>query len=127
MDEINIQKMLTVINQRVEALYDREHTIGHAFFTKLLNAENQNIQKLNEIFRNKVIPLLQEYFYEDYEKIQLILGKKFVDNDTERVSWPANVALPGDLPQRYKITANWNAASYKSIYMNGLDQEEAPQ
>jgi 5-methylcytosine-specific restriction endonuclease McrBC GTP-binding regulatory subunit McrB len=126
-DEINIQKMLTVINQRVEALYDREHTIGHAFFTKLLNAENQNIQKLNEIFRNKVIPLLQEYFYEDYEKIQLILGKKFVDNDTERVSWPANVALPGDLPQRYKITANWNAASYKSIYMTGLDQEEAPQ
>lgn len=126
-DGINIQEMLAVINQRVEALYDREHTIGHAFFTKLLNTENQNIQKLNEIFRNKVIPLLQEYFYEDYEKIQLILGKKFIDNDVDHVSWPVGVALPSDLPQRYKITANWNAASYKSIYMNGLDQEEAPQ
>ena len=67
--------MLKVINTRIEYLYDREHTIGHAFFTGLRN--NSSMELLSEIFKNKVVPLLQEYFYEDYEKIQLVLG----DND----------------------------------------------
>lgn len=75
---INIKEMLETINKRVEVLYDREHTIGHAFFTKLLDSENQNIEVLAEIFHNKVIPLLKEYFYENYEKIQKILGPAFV-------------------------------------------------
>ena len=58
--------------ERITFLYDREHTIGHAFFTKLSNSPN--IQTLAEIFRKSVIPLLQEYFYEDYQKIQFVLG-----------------------------------------------------
>lgn len=69
---LDVADMLDVINERIEYLYDREHTIGHAFFTAL--EENLTIGKLSEIFENKVIPLLQEYFYEDYEKIQLVLG-----------------------------------------------------
>lgn len=69
---IDVADMLDVINERIEYLYDREHTIGHAFFTVL--ADNPSIDKLAEIFENKVIPLLQEYFYEDYGKIQLVLG-----------------------------------------------------
>ena len=59
----------------IEYLYDREHTIGHAFFTKL--ADDPSVETLASIFEKKVLPLLQEYFYEDYEKIQLVLG----DND----------------------------------------------
>lgn len=69
---IDVADMLDIINERIEYLYDREHTIGHAFFTVL--ADNPSIDKLAEIFENKVIPLLQEYFYEDYGKIQLVLG-----------------------------------------------------
>ena len=75
--ELNIAKMLTLINKRIEYLYDREHTIGHAFFTPLV--EDVSIEVLSSIFEKKIIPLLQEYFYEDYEKIQLVLG----DNDKE--------------------------------------------
>ena len=71
-EELNVAMMLDVINRRIEYLYDREHTIGHAFFTKL--ADNPSIDTLAEIFSKNVIPLLQEYFYEDYEKIQLVLG-----------------------------------------------------
>lgn len=67
---LNIPRMLEVINDRIEVLYDREHTIGHAFFMD----KEMNISKLADIFKNKLIPLLQEYFYEDYEKIQWILG-----------------------------------------------------
>lgn len=74
-ESLDVATMLRTINTRIEYLYDREHTIGHAFFTKL--RDNPSLEVLAEIFRNNVVPLLQEYFYEDYEKIQLVLG----DND----------------------------------------------
>lgn len=70
--KVNIGAMLKVINERIECLYDREHTIGHAEFLKL--EKDNSIDKLENIFKKSVIPLLQEYFYEDYEKIRLILG-----------------------------------------------------
>ena len=71
-DGIDIPQMLDTINERIEVLYDREHTIGHAYFMSL--GENAMIAELADIFRNKIIPLLQEYFYEDYDKICLVLG-----------------------------------------------------
>lgn len=78
-EELNVALMLDVINKRIEHLYDREHTIGHAFFTKLAN--DPSIETLAGIFEKKVIPLLQEYFYEDYEKIQLVLGDNTKDDE----------------------------------------------
>ena len=69
---LNVAKMLDVINTRIACLFDREHTIGHAYFTKL--ARDPSIETLAGIFEKNVLPLLQEYFYEDYEKIQLVLG-----------------------------------------------------
>ena len=71
---LNVSEMLDIINKRIECLYDREHTIGHAFFTSLMNINEPSIEDLGEIFEKSVIPLLQEYFYEDYEKIRLVLG-----------------------------------------------------
>lgn len=76
---LDVADMLDVINERIEYLYDREHTIGHAFFTALKG--DKSISKLSGIFKNKVIPLLQEYFYEDYGKIQLVLGDNDKSND----------------------------------------------
>lgn len=71
---ISISNLLTTLNRRIEVLFDREHTLGHAFFTPL--RQSRSIQTLGEIFRDKVVPLLQEYFYDDYEKICLVLGDK---------------------------------------------------
>ena len=71
---ISISGLLTTLNRRIEVLFDREHTLGHAFFTPL--RQSPSIQPLGEIFRDKVIPLLQEYFYDDYEKICLVLGDR---------------------------------------------------
>jgi len=70
--KIDIQKMVDSINKRIEVLYDREHTIGHSYFMGLKS--KPTIENLENIFKNAIIPLLQEYFYEDYSKIQLILG-----------------------------------------------------
>jgi len=69
---IKISDLLKKINERIEFLYDRDHTIGHAYFIKLKN--NPDYKELCSIFANKIIPLLQEYFYEDWEKIQIVLG-----------------------------------------------------
>ena len=72
--EVNIGNVLDIINRRIEFLFDREHTIGHAFFTSLKNENSNSIERLADIFKNSIIPLLQEYFYDDYEKIRLVLG-----------------------------------------------------
>lgn len=80
-DGIKIDNLLEAINKRVEYLYDRDHTIGHAYFMSLENLETKEDKKaeLENIFRNKIIPLLQEYFYDDWEKVRLVLGDGFVE------------------------------------------------
>ena len=79
--DINIAKMLAKMNERIAVLYDREHTIGHAYFMPL--NDNSSFKLLSDIFRNKIIPLLQEYFYEDYGKIRLVLGDNQKANDMQ--------------------------------------------
>lgn len=69
---ININKMLRVINRRIEVLYDRDHTIGHSFCMDLI--KDSTIENLQNVFIGKIIPLLQEYFHDDYEKIRLVLA-----------------------------------------------------
>lgn len=76
--EIDFTTMLKTINERIEYLYDRDHTIGHAYFMSL--KDSADISELASIFKNKILPLLQEYFYDDWEKIRLILG----DNQKEK-------------------------------------------
>ncbi|MDB9694857.1 AAA family ATPase [Acinetobacter nosocomialis] len=71
-DGINIVKLLTVINQRIEILLDRDHCIGHANFMPLI--VEPEIQKLAKIFQQKIIPQLQEYFFDDWEKIDAVLN-----------------------------------------------------
>ncbi len=78
---VNIGQMLKTINERIEFLFDREHTIGHAFFMRLTKEDIPSLSTLSDIFKRSVVPLLQEYFYEDYEKIQLVLGDNGKTND----------------------------------------------
>jgi 5-methylcytosine-specific restriction protein B len=62
-------KIMNLINQRIEVLLDRNYTLGHSYFIK---------DDFKNSFENEIIPLLQEYFYNDYGKIGLVLGKGFV-------------------------------------------------
>lgn len=98
-DNFNLKEVLETINERIEFLLDRDHTIGHSYF---MNLESDDTDGLVEVFKNKVIPLLQEYFYHDYEKIALILGSGFVTVKTnheikfpsfEGITAPDNVTL----------------------------------
>ncbi len=66
---INLQKLLKTINERIEFLYDRDHTIGHAYFI-----DCKSFEELYDLFKNKIIPLLQEYFYDDWKKINIVFN-----------------------------------------------------
>lgn len=67
---VNLQELLKKMNERIRVLLDREHQIGHTYFFDV-----EDMESLKKTFQNKIIPLLQEYFYDNYEKIALVLNK----------------------------------------------------
>ena len=73
---INVPKMLSAINRRIEILYDRDHCIGHAYFTALRKIDDgpKRMRALEHTFRRYVVPLLEEYFFEDWHKMRLVLA-----------------------------------------------------
>ncbi|EKO3382281.1 AAA family ATPase [Vibrio fluvialis] len=76
---IDLESLLRALDQRIEILYDREHTLGHAFFMPVKELvddgdEEQAFSALVSAFQNKIIPLLEEYFFEDWSKIRLVLA-----------------------------------------------------
>ena len=102
-DGVNLQKLLEKLNTRIETLLDREHTIGHAYFLSC-----KTLEDVEKVFRNKVIPLLQEYFFDDYEQIRLVLGEKFIKREL----------LPslGDVMEKYRYTINEEAFKDSESY-----------
>ena len=78
---IDLKKLLKAINTRIEFLLDKDHLIGHSYFVKV-----ETFDDLKEVFRNSIIPLLQEYFYDDFEKIKFVLNIKDGEDDKDNNS-----------------------------------------
>jgi len=74
--EVDVAGLLEKINQRIEFLYDRDHVIGHAYF---IDGKCKTLEGLRDIFINKIIPLLQEYFYGDWKKVCSVLRCSYGD------------------------------------------------
>ncbi|CAG0969153.1 partial 5-methylcytosine-specific restriction enzyme B, partial [Anaerolineae bacterium] len=73
-EDVNIGALLRVLNQRIEVLLDRDHCLGHAYFMPLCETPEPELAELGLIFRHKILPLLQEYFFEDWQRIQWVLN-----------------------------------------------------
>ena len=73
---LNLKILLETINVRIEKLLDKDHQIGHSYFVSITSLE-----QLKSAFHNKIIPLLQEYFFGDFGKIGLVIGQGFFSND----------------------------------------------
>ena len=123
-DGIDVEMLLEVINQRIEILYDREHTIGHSFFLPL--REDPTMENLSQIFRYDILPLLQEYFFDDYEKIRLVLGDNQKDDEDQFIQEDKSTVQSdlfgnADLPEveaRYCINSDAfeRVSAYQHIY-----------
>ena len=79
---VNIGEMLKVMNQRIEVLLDRDHALGHAYFLPLKN--EPTLEHLATIFRNQILPLLQEYFFEDWQRIGWVLNDHRKQSESHR-------------------------------------------
>ncbi|WP_282112338.1 McrB family protein [Maribacter stanieri] len=121
-EEIDLIKLLDTINGRIELLIDKDHKIGHSYFIKVLNFDD-----LVQTFKDNVIPLLEEYFYGDFGKIGLVLGKAFID-----VAKKENKATLADFEHDDKEIFNdkklfcftksdsWAPKSFQSIYNRSI-------
>ena len=125
-DGIKIAKLLKTINQRIELLYDREHTIGHSFFLPL--KDEPTIARLAKIFELEILPLLEEYFFEDWERVGQVLGDhlktdaslKFIEEKFTNTSiaklMGAEWQQEGITPYKRNSEALNNPEAYMGVY-----------
>lgn len=113
-DGIDFEKLLNKINQRIEFLLDRNHTIGHAYFIDIYSGE-----ALVRVFISKIIPLLQEYFYNDWEKIRLILGPEIILRETIRTKdvFGTNLDNFEDESFKYRVNQDIQPEMLKKLYI----------
>ena len=115
-ENVDLSKLLKTINQRIELLIDKDHQIGHSYFIGI-----QNIVDLQRTFKDKIIPLLEEYFYGDFGKIGLVLGGEFIKSVENEIAFPKNFKYEEGFfedKKIYHITSfdKWDEKTFISIY-----------
>ena len=115
-EKMDLSKLLETINQRIEVLIDKDHQIGHSYFIGI-----QDLEDLRRTFKDKIIPLLEEYFYGDFGKIGLVLGGAFIESVENKTTFPKNFEYEKDFLEDKKIyhitpSKDWDEKVFKSIY-----------
>lgn len=113
---VDLSKLLETINKRIEVLIDKDHQIGHSYFIGI-----QDLEDLRRTFKDKIIPLLEEYFYGDFGKIGLVLGGKFIESVENEIAFPENFEYEKNFLEDkkiYHITSydKWDEKAFISIY-----------
>ena len=114
--KVDLSKLLETINKRIEVLIDKDHQIGHSYFIGI-----QDLEDLRRTFKDKIIPLLEEYFYGDFGKIGLVLGEKFIKQTKYEEKVFAEFPYEKDFLEDKKIyhitpSKDWDEKAFKSIY-----------
>ena len=122
---IAIDELLDVMNQRIAVLLDRDHCLGHAYFLPLKS--EPTLARLEGVFREQILPLLQEYFFEDWQRIQWVLNDHRKDAQNRFLIQPAQDLndLFGDAVNLSQNSERWelNPAAFKNIdaYLGVID------
>ena len=116
---IDLPEVLGAINTRLEWLLDRDHLIGHAWFMGLDSKAD-----VDRVMRHKIIPLIAEYFYDDWNKVQAVLGggDEFVGK--ERLSAPPNLKEEGEERFRWTIQTEFSEEAYVRLIASKEPQSE---
>ncbi len=114
--DVNLKQLLETINQRIEVLIDKDHQIGHSYFIGI-----ENLDDLRQTFKDKIIPLMEEYFYGDFGKIGLVLGGNFIFQEENTAKFPKNFAYENDFLEDKKVYRftpfeYWNESTFISVY-----------
>ena len=123
-DGVNCRDLLAAMNRRITVLLDREHQIGHTYFLGV-----DTLAALASTFRTRILPLLQEYFYDDWEKIRAVLN----DNGLVQAAGPPEELVRADLVDAgravYDLSpaddGQWTAVTaYQAIYESRMSRED---
>ena len=114
--DVDLKQLLETINQRIEVLIDKDHQIGHSYFIGI-----QNLDELKLVFKDKIIPLLEEYFYGDFGKIGLVLGRNFIFREENTAKFPKNFTYENDFLEDKKVYRftpfeHWIESTFISVY-----------
>src|SRR5690554_1278404 len=114
--DVDLKQLLETINQRIEVLVDKDHQIGHSYFIGI-----QNLEDLKLVFKDKIIPLLEEYFYGDFGKIGLVLGGNFIYQEENTAKFPKDFTYENDFLEDKKVYRftpfeNWDEQTFISVY-----------
>ncbi|MCI8367154.1 MAG: AAA domain-containing protein [Eggerthellaceae bacterium] len=123
-DSIDLSKILTAINARIAVLYDRDHLIGHSCLMGV-----STLEELKSRFSNKIIPLLQEYFYDDFDKIRLVLNDTRNDKGLIVQAQDESKYLKklGEFEAPLVVSSpdTWTADDFIRIYLDANDEQVA--
>lgn len=116
---IDLQRVLRAMNDRLEWLVDRDHLIGHAW---LMGTKTK--AEVDRIMRRKIIPLIAEYFYDDWEKVRAVLGN--TDDFVKRkpLSPPPGIEDAGEDRYRWTVQEKFEEGAYGRL-ISGSGQTDA--
>src|SRR5262249_52322170 len=104
------------LNARIRFLYDRDHQLGHAYFLEV-----NDVEDLRRVFVERVIPLLQEYFYGAWDKICTVLGCPYDEAGEPRRSGPVVTQQAGRMVYTPPLI---QASPFQEVHALGVDHDE---
>ena len=120
---VDCRRLLRTMNERIAVLLDREHQMGHTYFLNI-----HGLEDLAEVFQNRILPLLQEYFFDDWSKIRAVLGNNaFVSERSADRSFPTPDLMDEDrkIYERLQVDdERWRSPDeYQAIYRRAKQSE----
>ena len=117
-DGIDLPNVLCKINKRLEWLVDRDHVVGHAWLM-----EAQTKEQVDRIMRGKIIPLIAEYFHEDWSKVRAVLGGGCGFVERTELKAPPGEWGDGEKRYRWTIKEKFSSDAYGELINSGKDSE----